>query len=117
MINPFPGASADVLVDLGERVLRVQVKSAPSAKPYCNGTGKAYLRYQFRLVDGSQGNSMQRYGDKGIDLFALVALDKKQVYYVATKELLTKCRHTLAITEKSFLTAAADSLDRCLAAL
>lgn len=130
MVNPFPGSKADVLVNTARGgILRCQVKSTGGPKkitftPNMVGRGtektrvfgcasKTKQKYRFGLGGGSAA-----YDAAGIDLFAFVALDAKEVLYLTTAELSNgNDRGKKAFGLQAFTSRAAGSLDRCLAIL
>lgn len=79
------GLSYDVLLDTGEKLLRVQVKttSAPRVVPQRAVETKCYI---FNIKKCGKGNT-KRYFDNEIDLFALVCLDTKRIGYVIPKDM------------------------------
>lgn len=113
MINAFPGAPADVIVDLGKGVpLRVQVKACASATKVKNRNDAPAYRFKMRERGASS------YAGMGIDLFALVALDERLVFYIPAASMFNGRRYTLrCITKTSFISLAPNSLDRFLAKL
>lgn len=127
VINSFPGAVADVLVDLGKKhVLRVQVKATlqPSMKFTTVGVGlgrNARAEGTKRVSDGaryrfSMGHDPIRYATEQIDLFAFVALDTKSTLYVPGKEALRESNKRY-FGAKTFSERAEGSLDRYLESL
>lgn len=79
------GLPYDVVIDTGSRLLKVQVKttSAPLKVKQRRGDYKAYL-FSIKRA-GKHGTT--RYSEKEIDLFALVALDTKEIGYVWNKDM------------------------------
>jgi hypothetical protein len=80
------GAPYDILVDTGELRLRVQVKSTLTAK-----TPTAQRRvtpaYFFHSSGTTRRHGKRIYGKDEIDIFALVALDRRLIAYFAASEL------------------------------
>lgn len=79
------GLPYDVLLDTGERLLKVQVKTTlqPRIVPQRNKETKAYI---FNIKRAGKGGKT-RYTNKEIDLFALVCLDTRDVGYLLTDEM------------------------------
>lgn len=117
VINPFPGAKADVLAQTTcGRVIRCQVKStgAPIVVAKSGGRGaKTSRKYKFGLGGGSY-----TYDAAGVDLFAFVALDVRKTLYLTAQDLFNgNDRDKKAFGLQSFAAQAEGSLERCLAAL
>lgn len=91
------GASYDIILDLGDRLIRLQVKTTqkPSKmnKEYANNV---YM-FNVRRADRSGQRS---YGLNEFDGFALVALDRKAVYYYPFTEGLNRTLLFRLDTEK-----------------
>ena len=81
------GLPYDVLLDNGNKILRVQVKTTEKYKsiPQRNVDTKAYIFNVKRA--GNKGKT--RYSENEIDLFALVCLDTMQIGYLTNKEMPT----------------------------
>lgn len=81
------GLPYDVLLDNGERLFRVQVKTCekPRILPQRN---KDTLAYQFNIKKHGK-NNRTIYGEDEVDIFALVALDTRSVGYVKGDEMKT----------------------------
>lgn len=79
------GLPYDVLIDTGDRILRLQVKATggPRVIPQRKKESHAYI---FNIKRCGKGNK-SRYSEKEIDVFALVALDSMQVGYVLASEM------------------------------
>ena len=77
----------DVLLDNGDKLLRVQVKTTEKYKsiPQRNVDTKAYI-FNIKRA-GNKGKT--RYSENEIDLFALVCLDTMQIGYLTNKEMPT----------------------------
>ena len=75
----------DVLLDTGEKIIRIQVKttSGPRIIPQRATDSKAYI---FNVKRCGKGNS-KRYGQNEIDIFALVCLDTRMIGYVKTDDM------------------------------
>lgn len=89
-INAFladAGLPYDVIVDVGGRLYRVQVKSTTKLyRRRSHGTAKhSYPVYHFGFV--STRSDVKRLAAKS-DVVALVALDTRQIAYVSTADLL-----------------------------
>ena len=81
------GLPYDVLLDNGKKLIRVQVKTCekPRVVPQRN---KKSFAYQYNIKRHGKNNSVI-YGDDEVDLFALVALDIRNVGYVNGKDMKT----------------------------
>lgn len=79
------GLPYDVLLDTGEKIIRIQVKttSGPRIIPQRATDSKAYI---FNVKRCGKGNS-KRYGQNEIDIFALVCLDTRMIGYVKTDDM------------------------------
>ena len=79
------GLPYDVVMDTGEAVFRVQVKTtlAPRVVPQRKTSSLAYI---FNIKRAGKGGKT-RYSSREIDLFALVCLDTKQVGYLVADEM------------------------------
>ena len=81
------GLPYDVLLDTGEKLLKVQVKT--TEKPYLVQQRKNPIpAYVFHIKRAGK-NGKTRYEEKEIDLFALVCLDTMQIGYLTNKEMPT----------------------------
>lgn len=83
------GLPYDVLVDLGDRIIRVQVKATLRARN-ANVSGRAAnMVYVFNVrTRGSRDNPRrERLSEKHCDLVALVALDTRAVAYMPISEV------------------------------
>jgi len=81
------GLPYDVLLDTGEKLLRVQVKTTEKARlvQQRNNPIPAYIF----SIKRAGANGKTRYDEKEIDLFALVCLDTMKVGYLTNKEMPT----------------------------
>ena len=84
------GVPYDLLVDTSHERVRVQVKATLS--PKCPGNNQeritpAYFFHPRRV--GKRGT--RKYGDNEFDIYAFVALDRRQVAYFALAELPKQC--------------------------
>jgi len=81
------GLPYDVLLDTGEKLLKVQVKTTEKAREVQQRSNPipAYI-FSIKRA-GSKGKT--RYEEKEIDLFALVCLDTMQIGYLNNKEMPT----------------------------
>lgn len=70
----------DVAVDLGGRLIRLQVKSTRTAKPIPQRLA-AVPTYRWHVKRAGKGGR-RKYEDDAFDLYVLVALDIRQVAYV-----------------------------------
>lgn len=81
------GVAYDVVLDLGSRLVRLQVKTtqkpAKMNKEYANNV------YLFSVRRAGRGGA-RSYGTHEFDGFALVALDRKSVYYYPFNETINK---------------------------
>ena len=81
------GLPYDVLLDTGEKLLKVQVKTTEKPRKV-QQRAKDSLAYVFSIKRaGSNGRT--RYEENEIDLFALVCLDTMKVGYLTNKEMPT----------------------------
>ena len=79
------GLPYDVLLDTGEKLLKVQVKTTSKARKIPQ-RAKSSFAYIFNVKrKGKNGKS--RYNDKEVDLFALVCLDTMKVGYLVTNDM------------------------------
>ena len=79
------GLPYDVLLDNGQRLLRVQVKTCENPRVVPQRS-KDMLCYMFNIKrHGKNGKST--YGDDEVDIFALVTLDTRLVGYVDGKSM------------------------------
>ena len=81
------GLPYDVLLDTGEKLLKVQVKTTekPREVPQRNKKSFAYVF----SIKRAGANGKTRYEEKEIDLVALVCLDTMQIGYLTNKEMPT----------------------------
>ena len=81
------GLPYDVLLDTGEKLLKVQVKTTekPRLVQQRNDPIPAYIF----SIKRAGANGKTRYEEKEIDLFALVCLDTMQIGYLTNKEMPT----------------------------
>lgn len=126
IINGFPGAPYDVIVDLGRGdIIRVQVKSTAKSKIWGKGelareikydrkspqVLKKYGRPKYKFGSGSKAGT-DRYSKNKIDLFAFVAIDVKTAMYVSAQQITGSNK---VFGAKSFVERAESSLDHFLA--
>ena len=81
------GLPYDVLLDNGEKLLKVQVKTTEKARlvQQRNNPIPAYIF----SIKRAGANGKTRYEEKEIDLFALVCLDTMQIGYLSNNEMPT----------------------------
>ncbi len=135
VINSFPGAKADVLVDLESAgFLRLQVKatsgptettseSRPTTKPakrratteVFGYAQKAQRKYRFS-IESRGGRGLAKYAGH-VDLFAFVALDIKLILYLPAGKLVSAASRKVAFGCATFPERARPSLDSYLASL
>lgn len=79
------GLPYDVLLDTGEKIIRIQVKTTngPRVIPQRAIDSKAYI---FNVKKCGKRNN-KRYGQNEIDIFALVCLDTRMIGYVKTDDM------------------------------
>lgn len=77
------GVAYDILCDTGEKILRIQVKTTESPTSTIIGAN-AIPTYRFSVKRGTHHDS--RYTD-GVDIFAFVTKDTKQVGYIWAKDV------------------------------
>lgn len=83
------GLPYDVIVDAGDRLLRVQVKSTLCPKnPQPSSRSTPAYFFNIRRA-GKRGK--RTYGQSEFDVYALVALDRRAVAYFAAFDLPTNC--------------------------
>lgn len=70
----------DVAVQVGNKLIRVQVKTAKSAKPFLQKRQQHIVGYTWWVRQGKGGR--RSYQDDAFDVIALVGLDTKQIAYV-----------------------------------
>lgn len=78
------GMPYDLVADINGRFVRVQVKStrSPEVLP-----GKGRIAYRFWVSRCGKGGN-NRYETKDVDVFAVVALDRNTVGYVAIEDMV-----------------------------
>jgi len=81
------GLPYDVLLDTGEKLLKVQVKTTEKAR-LVQQRKKPVPAYIFSIKRAG-ANGKTRYEETEIDLFALVCLDTMQIGYLTNKEMPT----------------------------
>ena len=81
------GLPYDVLLDTGEKLLKVQVKT--TEKPRLVQQRKNPIPAYIFSIKRAGSNGKTRYEVKEIDLFALVCLDTMQIGYLTNKEMPT----------------------------
>lgn len=81
------GLPYDVLLDTGERLLKVQVKTTEKAR-LIQQRSNPIPAYIFSIKRAGT-NGKTRYEESEIDLFALVCLDTMQIGYLTNKEMPT----------------------------
>jgi hypothetical protein len=88
------GLPYDVLLDRGSKILKIQVKSTQGLSSVKGGI----LAYRFSLRKTKKGKSYSRETD-GVDYFAFVALDIKEVAYMATESLMSTGNNLVQLVE------------------
>jgi hypothetical protein len=75
------GLPYDLILDTGERLLKVQVKTtrAPKEIPQRKKSIPAYI---FHVGNNGKNNRRKKYDSNDVDLFALVSLDSKRIAYL-----------------------------------
>ena len=81
------GLPYDVLLDNGERLFRVQVKTCEKPR-ILSQRNKDTFAYQFNIKKHGK-NNRSIYGEDEVDIFALVALDTRSVGYIKGYEMKT----------------------------
>lgn len=76
----------DLVVDTGDRIYKVQVKTASRPKKYSNTS----LRYEFSLGSGSHKKT--KYSTYDIDLVVCVCLDVNDFYFIFPETFKKTCR-------------------------
>ena len=80
------GQPYDLLVDTGERVVRLQVKATQKPYRYRRSDGRTSNSYRFGLRRGR--GSHNRIDPKLVDAIAFVALDTRRVAYLWVSDLI-----------------------------
>lgn len=80
------GLPYDIIMDSGEKLFRVQVKTTlePRKIPQRNKDSYAYI---FNIQRHGNQNNLRKYNNTEVDFFALVALDSKQIAYIPNEEM------------------------------
>ena len=81
------GLPYDVLLDNGQKLLRIQVKTCEKPRTLPQRNSKT-LVYQYNIKRHGKNNSAI-YGQDEVDIFALVALDTRSVGYLLGCEMKT----------------------------
>jgi hypothetical protein len=81
------GLPYDVLLDTGEKLLKVQVKTTEKPRKIQQRVKDSFA-YVFSIKRAG-ANGKTRYEEKEIDLFALVCLDTMSIGYLTNKEMPT----------------------------
>lgn len=81
------GLPYDVLLDNGNKLVRVQVKTCERPRILLQRKTNTYF-YQYNIKTHGKHRD-KRYGDDEVDIFALVALDTKSVGYIHGDEIKT----------------------------
>lgn len=76
------GTSYDIVADVGTRLIKIQVKTTQKIRKIKQRSNPIYFFHIKRA--GKNGN--RQYGRNEFDCFALVALDRKIVFYMAFDE-------------------------------
>jgi hypothetical protein len=77
-------AAYDVAVDLGDRLIRVQVKGTSKARQYPQRKQRHVLGYTWPIRHGKRG--ARAYAAGSYDVIALVALDIRRIAYLAQRD-------------------------------
>lgn len=72
----------DVAVQVGNKLVRVQVKTAKAAKPFLQKRQQHIVGYTWWIRQGKGGR--RAYHKDAFDVIALVGLDTKQIAYIST---------------------------------
>lgn len=75
------GLPYDLILDIGKRLLKVQVKTTrkPKEIPQRKTSIPAYI---FHIGNNGKQNSRKKYSSLDVDLFALVSLDTRRIAYI-----------------------------------
>lgn len=86
------GLPYDVVVDVDGRLLKIQVKTTLAAKknPSANRVCESTPAYFFHIKTNGK-NKQKRYASQDVDIFALVALDRKTIGYMKQSDM-KQCR-------------------------
>ena len=79
------GLPYDVLLDNGDKLLKIQVKTTTEPRKI-QQRATDINAYVFNIKRHGKNNT-QRYGIKEVDLFALVCLDTKEIGYLKTDDM------------------------------
>lgn len=79
------GLPFDVVMEYNNRLIKVQVKSTRQLRPLIQRKTPINV-YQFNIKRCGKGNK-KRIDDLSCDIFALVALDTKEIGYMANKDV------------------------------
>lgn len=79
----IPGAW-DVVAETERGIVRIQVKTTERARPYAQKRQQHVIGYTWAIRHGKGG--LRSYVDGIVDIFALVALDSRQIAYVPFSE-------------------------------
>ena len=80
-----PSVPYDIVVETGDARVRVQVKS--TLLPTTNRAARRVTPAYFFCLNSRLGKRLPRYGHSEVDIFALVALDRKLIAYFAVDEI------------------------------
>jgi len=83
------GSPYDLVLDAGDRLLRVQVKSTTRPMPVPNRPGSG-LSYRFGIRRAGRG-AKRVIGNDEFELLALVALDIKCIAYLPISDRVLQC--------------------------
>jgi len=80
------GLPYDVLLDNGQKILRVQVKTTekPRVVPQRNKLSECYM---FNVKRHGNSKNIRNYNDNEVDIFALVCLDTRHIGYLKNEEM------------------------------
>jgi hypothetical protein len=81
------GLPYDVLLDTGEKLLKVQVKTTEKPSKISQRVGDSVF-YKFGIKRAGVGGKT-RYNENEIDLFALVCLDTMKIAYIKNRDMPT----------------------------
>jgi len=80
------GLPYDIVMDSGDRLFRVQVKTTSEPRKIPQRSKDSYA-YIFNIQRHGNQNNLRKYNKTEVDFFALVALDSKQIAYIPNKDI------------------------------
>ena len=81
------GVSYDLVFEHNDKLIRVQVKTTESPKEWISNIYSKKTPSYFFHIKRAGKNGLRNYTDKDFDIFALVLMDKKEVIYLANRNI------------------------------